>query len=57
MGSDFEITAVHAQDAVARSAIEAAWAEIDRIEAMISSWIEDSETSDQQTGNDEGGGP
>ena len=46
MGSDFEITAVHAQEAAARSAIDAAWAEIDRIEAMISSWREDSETSE-----------
>ena len=46
MGSDFEITAVHKQEATARSAIEAAWNEIDRIEATISSWREDSETSE-----------
>ena len=45
MGSHFEVTAVHDQEAVAREAVEAAWAEIDRLEAMISSWREDSETS------------
>ena len=45
MGSRFELTAVHQREAVAREAIEAAWAEIDRLEAMISSWRDDSETS------------
>ena len=45
MGSDFEITAVHSRQELAREAIEAAWVEIDRIEAMISSWQENSETS------------
>ena len=45
MGSRFEITAVHDQEAAAHEAVEAAWAEIDRLEAMISSWREDSETS------------
>ena len=45
MGSRFEVTAVHDREAVAREAVEAAWAEIDRLEAMISSWREDSETS------------
>lgn len=46
MGSRFEITAVHASEERANTAIEAAWAEIDRIEAMISSWRGDSETSE-----------
>ncbi|CAM2065227.1 FAD:protein FMN transferase [Sulfidibacter corallicola] len=45
MGSRFEITAVHPDAAVARAAIEAAYAEIDRLEAMISSWRDDSETT------------
>ena len=45
MGSPFEITAVHDDPALARVAITAAWAEIDRLEAMISSWQETSQTS------------
>ncbi len=45
MGSRFEITAVHASEQVAREAVEAAYAEIDRLEALISSWRDTSETS------------
>ena len=45
MGSRFELSAVHADEPVARRAIAAAWREIDRLEAMISSWRESSETS------------
>jgi len=45
MGSRFEVTAVASDEAAAWRAIEAAYAEIDRIEALISSWREDSETS------------
>ncbi len=45
MGSRFEITVVHADPEGAREAIGAGWAEIDRVEKMISSWKEDSETS------------
>lgn len=45
MGSPFAVTAVHHDDAMARAAVEAAFAEIDRIEARISSWRGDSETS------------
>ncbi len=45
MGSRFEITAVHADEATARRGIELAYAEIDRLEAMISSWRPTSETS------------
>ena len=45
MGSRFEITAVHGSEAQARRAVEDAWEEIDRIEALISSWRETSETS------------
>ena len=46
MGSRFEVIAVHPERAVAEKAVEAAWAEIDRLEAMISSWRETSETSE-----------
>ena len=46
MGSRFEITVVHSDPEGARLALDAGWAEIDRIEAMISSWRDDSETSD-----------
>ncbi len=46
MGSRFEITAVHADPAQARRAIDRAYAEIDRIEAMISSWRPSSVTSE-----------
>ncbi len=45
MGSRFEITVVHATQKSAHEAIDAGWAEIDRVEKMISSWSEDSETS------------
>ena len=45
MGSRFEVTAVHDQETVARQAVEAAWAEIDRVEELISSWRDDSETA------------
>lgn len=45
MGSRFEITAVHTDEAVARRAIEQAYDEIERIEEMISSWRPNSETS------------
>ncbi len=44
MGSRFEITAVAQDAAEARAAINAAYAEIDRLEAMISSWRDTSET-------------
>jgi len=45
MGSRFEITVVHATQKGAHEAIDAGWAEIDRVETIISSWREDSETS------------
>ena len=45
MGSKFEITAVHEDPVEARIAVRSAWAEIERIEAIISSWRRDSETS------------
>ena len=45
MGSRFEVTAVHADAATAWRAVEAAYAEVDRLEALISEWIETSETS------------
>jgi FAD:protein FMN transferase len=45
MGSPFEITVVAADEATAWRAVEAGWAEIDRIEELISSWRETSETS------------
>ncbi len=46
MGSRFEITAVHAEGSTAARAIEHAYGEIDRIEAMISSWQPSSATSE-----------
>lgn len=46
MGSRFEITAVHGDETGARDAVEAAYAEVERIEAMISSWRPSSETSE-----------
>ncbi len=46
MGSRFEVTAVHPDAATAWRAVEAAYAEIDRLEALISEWIEGSETSE-----------
>ncbi len=45
MGSRFELTAVHVDRAAAQAAIDAAYLEIDRIESVISSWRETSETS------------
>lgn len=45
MGSRFEVTAVHADAKTARKAVAAAYAEIDRLEAIISSWRDTSETS------------
>jgi thiamine biosynthesis lipoprotein len=45
MGSRFEVTAVHEDKQAAWTAVEAAFAEIDRIETLISSWQEASETS------------
>ncbi len=46
MGSRFEITAVHADLETAGRAIDRAYAEIDRIEALISSWRPSSVTSE-----------
>jgi thiamine biosynthesis lipoprotein len=45
MGSRFEVTAVHPDAATAWRAVEAAYAEIDRLEALISEWIDTSEVS------------
>jgi len=45
MGSPFEITVLAESEAEARHLIEAAFAEIDRLEAMISSWQPQSQTS------------
>ncbi len=45
MGSPFEITAVHEDKQAAEAAIDAAFKEIDRLELMISSWRDDSETA------------
>lgn len=46
MGSRFEITAVHPDPQKCRAAIDAAYAEIDRIEALISEWRESSKVSE-----------
>lgn len=46
MGSRFEVTAVHHDAATAWRAVEAAYAEVDRLEALISEWIDGSETSE-----------
>ena len=46
MGARFEVTAVHADAALARDAIENAYREIVRVESLISSWRESSETAD-----------
>ncbi len=46
MGSRFEVTAIHPQRELAERAVEAAYAEIDRIEAVISSWQPTSVTSE-----------
>jgi len=45
MGSPFVLTAIHSEEETARQGIEAAFSEIDRIEALISSWQEDSATN------------
>lgn len=45
MGSRFEITVIHSVDTVAWHAINAAIAEIKRIERLISSWDNNSQTS------------
>lgn len=45
MGSQFEVTVVAADAATAERAAAAAWAEIDRVEALISSWRPDSQTT------------
>jgi len=52
MGSRFEITAVAEEDSLAWQAIEAAVVEIERIEALISSWKSSSQTTqiNQQAG-------
>lgn len=46
MGSRFEITAVHPDPQKCRAAIDAAYAEIDRIEALISEWHASSKVSE-----------
>ncbi len=46
MGTDFEISVVAPTEEIGYINIDEAVAEIKRIEAMISSWIEDSETSE-----------
>ncbi len=46
MGSRFEITAVHPDPQKCQAAIDAAYAEIDRIEALISEWRESSRVSE-----------
>lgn len=46
MGSRFEITAVHPDAAQCQKAIDAAYAEIERIEAVISEWRETSTVSE-----------
>lgn len=46
MGSRFEITAVHADEEKCQAAIDAAWAEIERIEQLLSEWRESSPTSE-----------
>jgi len=46
MGSRFEITAVHSDDKACQAAIDAAYAEIERIESILSEWREDSPTSE-----------
>ncbi|MGK2856016.1 MAG: FAD:protein FMN transferase [Thermoanaerobaculia bacterium] len=46
MGSRFEISAVHADPKECQAAIDAAYAEIERIEAVISEWRETSAVSE-----------
>lgn len=45
MGTQFGIQVVAADEAAARDAIEAAWGEIERVEALLSEWRESSEIS------------
>lgn len=45
MGTRFAIQVVHADRETARAAIEAAFAEVDRVEALLSEWRETSEIS------------
>lgn len=45
MGCGFEFTAIHEDEALANAAIDAGIAEISRIERLISSWDENSQTS------------
>lgn len=45
MGSDFQITVVAANESIGNANIEAAVAEMKRVERMISSWDKNSETS------------
>ncbi|MCB9040089.1 MAG: FAD:protein FMN transferase [Lewinellaceae bacterium] len=45
MGSGFEFTAIHEDVALANAAIDAGIAEVSRIERLISSWDENSQTS------------
>jgi thiamine biosynthesis lipoprotein len=54
MGSRFEVTVVHEDPVVAQQAVAAAYAEIDRIEELISSWRETSETSRVNRGAGQG---
>jgi len=46
MGSKFEITAVHSDRGACQAAIDAAYAEIERIEMVLSEWREESPTSE-----------
>jgi len=46
MGSRFEVTAIHADERQAQVAIDQAYAEIDRLESMISGWQPTSMTSE-----------
>jgi len=46
MGSKFEITAVHADPEKGRAAVDAAYAEIERIEAYLSEWRDSSKVSE-----------
>jgi thiamine biosynthesis lipoprotein len=46
MGTRFDITAVHPDAASGKAAIEAAWAEIERVEELISEWRPSSKVSE-----------
>lgn len=46
MGTRFDITAVHPDPAKGKAAIEAAWAEIERVEELISEWRPSSKVSE-----------